>query len=199
VVPLGDLVLEQAVLDAAALREVAGDDIAISVNVSAKQLREPEFVGKVEEALGALGGTVLILEITERDGIGGDPASLLAMHELAARGVQFAIDDFGVGFSSISYLQDMPVQIIKADASFSEHIDRDERACALLRSITMMGEALGLDVIVEGIERATQLEHLRDDVHAPYAQGYLMHRPMPIESLLQVVRENRSMPDPVSV
>ena len=67
-----------------------------------------------------------------------------------------------IGFSSIGYLQDMPVQIIKTDLSFSESIDRDERSCALLSSITMMGQALGLDVVVEGIERNSQLEHLRE-------------------------------------
>ena len=105
----------------------------------------------------------------------------------------FAIDDFGVGFSSIGYLQDMPVQIIKTDLSFSEGIDRDERSCALLCSITMMGQALGLDVVVEGIERASQLDHLREHVHAPYAQGYLMHRPMPLDQLLEVIEKNRAL------
>ena len=116
------------------------------------------------------------------------------MTTLADRGVPFAIDDFGVGFSSIGYLQDMPVQIIKTDLSFSESIDRDERSCALLCSITMMGQALGLDVVVEGIERASQLDHLRDHVHAPFAQGYLMHRPMPLDQLLEVLAENRALP-----
>jgi EAL domain-containing protein (putative c-di-GMP-specific phosphodiesterase class I) len=86
----------------------------------------------------------------------------------------------------------MPVQIIKTDLSFSESIDRDERSCALLCSITMMGQALGLDVVVEGIERSSQLQHLQDHVHAPYAQGYLMHRPMPLERLLEVLSANRS-------
>ena len=154
--------------------------------------------------LGALragdhGETGLILEITERDGIGTDDVSLGAMRELADAGVQFAIDDFGVGFSSISYLQDMPVRTIKADASFSEGIDRDERSCALLCSIMMMGQALGLDVVVEGIERSSQLDHLREHVHAPYAQGYLMHRPMVLGTLLDVVRDNRSIPAALSL
>ena len=139
-----------------------------------------------------MGDTRLVLEITERDGIGNDPASMSAMKTLADRGVPFAIDDFGIGFSSIGYLQDMPVQIIKTDLSFSESIDRDERSCALLCSITMMGQALGLDVVVEGIERASQLDHLREHVHAPYAQGYLMHRPMPLDQLVKVIRENRA-------
>jgi diguanylate cyclase (GGDEF)-like protein len=170
VVSLGDVVLEQAARDSAAILEAAGGEINVSVNISAKQLREPDFVAKVERAMATMGDTRLVLEITERDGIGNDPASMSAMTTLADRGVPFAIDDFGVGFSSIGYLQDMPVQIIKTDLSFSESIDRDERSCALLCSITMMGQALGLDVVVEGIERASQLDHLRDHVHAPYAQ-----------------------------
>jgi diguanylate cyclase (GGDEF)-like protein len=194
VVTLGDVVLDQAARDAEAILAAAGGDINISVNISAKQLREPDFVAKVEGALAKMGGAGLILEITERDGIGNDPASLEAMETLASRGVPFAIDDFGIGFSSIGYLQDMPVQIIKTDLSFSESIDRDERSCALLCSITMMGQALGLDVVVEGIERPSQLEHLTEHVHAPYAQGYLMHRPMPLEQLLDVIVANREVP-----
>jgi diguanylate cyclase (GGDEF)-like protein len=195
VVALGDVVLEQAARDAATIMKAAGSDINVSVNISAKQLREPDFVAKVERAIGQMDGTRLILEITERDGIGNDPASMSAMTTLAGMGVPFAIDDFGVGFSSIGYLQDMPVQIIKTDLSFSESIDRDERSCALLCSITMMGQALGLDVVVEGIERASQLDHLRDHVHAPFAQGYLMHRPMPLDQLVHVIRENRALHD----
>jgi len=191
VVALGDVVLAHAARDAAAIAEAAGGEVNVSVNISAKQLRESDFVDKVTRALTTMGGATLVLEITERDGVGNDPASLEAMRVLAGRGVPFAIDDFGIGFSTIGYLQDMPVQIIKTDLSFSEGIDRDERSCALLCSITMMGQALGLDVVVEGIERTSQLEHLRDHVHAPFAQGYLMHRPMPLEQLLQVIVANR--------
>ena len=192
VVALGDVVLGHAARDAAAITKAAGGEITISVNIAAKQMREPDFVSKIERALARMGGSGLVLEITERDSIANDPACLEAMSTLAARGVPFAIDDFGIGFSSIGYLQDMPVQTIKTDLSFSESIDRDERSCALLCSITMMGQALGLDVVVEGIERASQLQHLQDHVHAPYAQGYLMHRPMPLERLLKVLAANRS-------
>ena len=196
VVALGDVVLAQAARDAAVIYQAARGDINVSVNISAKQLREPDFVAKVERAMDDMGGASLVLEITERDGIGNDPASMGALTTLAERGVPFAIDDFGVGFSSIGYLQDMPVRIIKTDLSFSESIDRDERSCALLCSITMMGQALGLDVVVEGIERASQLDHLREHVHAPFAQGYLMHRPMPLEQLVKVLQENRTLPSP---
>jgi diguanylate cyclase (GGDEF)-like protein len=192
VVALGDVVLDHAARDAPAIAEASGGDVTISVNIAAKQMREPDFVSKIEQARARMGGAGLVLEITERDSIANDAASLEAMSTLAARGVPFAIDDFGIGFSSIGYLQDLPVQIIKTDLSFSESIDRDERSCALLCSITMMGQALGLDVVVEGIERSSQLQHLQDHVHAPYAQGYLMHRPMPLERLLEVLAANRS-------
>jgi len=147
---------------------------------------------KVERAVATIGQSALVLEITERESVSDDEVSLQTMRDLATRGVPLAIDDFGVGFSSIAYLQDMPVQIIKTDLSFAAGIDRDERACGLLSSITMMGQALGLDVVVEGIERPSQLEHLRNHVLAPYAQGYLLHRPMPLEQLLTVLRDNRA-------
>ncbi|MCW2759365.1 MAG: hypothetical protein JWO46_3111 [Nocardioidaceae bacterium] len=201
IVPLGERVLGMAARDMAAIRASAGDDaVTISVNISAQQLMEPDFVPQVQRAVDMMGPGALVLEITERDGIGADPVSLAAMHTLADMGVPLAIDDFGVGFSSISYLQDMPVAIIKADASLSANIDRDERASALLSSITMMGQALGLTVVVEGIERTSQLEKLREEVHAPLAQGYLMYRPMPVSELLDVLRQNRLqvVPDEVA-
>jgi len=195
IVALGDIVLDRAAADAPALMEAAGGELAIAVNISARQLREPGFVDKVRSTQDSLAGGSLILEITERDMVGDDNESLDTMQAITELGVNFAIDDFGVGFSSIGYLQDMPVRIIKTDGSFSEGIDRDERSCALLCSITMMGQALGLDVVVEGIERASQLEHLRDHVHAPYAQGYLMHRPMSVDDLVAVLRANRDLPE----
>ncbi|RLV50840.1 EAL domain-containing protein [Nocardioides mangrovicus] len=196
VVPLGELILERASRDAQRLRDAAGGMVTVSVNVAAQQLREPAFVPAVERALARMGGTGLILEITERDGIGTDVVTSAAMQTLVDMGVVLAIDDFGVGFSSISYLQDMPVGIIKTDATFSAAIDKDERACALLSSITTLAGALGLSVVVEGIERESQLEHLIADVHARYAQGYLLHRPMPLQKLLRVVRDQRPAEQP---
>ena len=107
---------------------------------------------------------------------------------IAAMGVRFAIDDFGVGFSSISYLHQLPAHVVKTDATLAQHIDRDERARAVLRAIVVMGEALGLDVVVEGIERPGQLDAVPTEVGAPFVQGYLLHRPMPLAELLAVVQ-----------
>ena len=113
------------------------------------------------------------------------------MREIADTGVVFAIDDFGVGFSSISYLHDLPAGIIKADAALSRDIDTDERARALLQSVALMGRTLGFEVVIEGIERETQLDVIRQDAPETMAQGYLLHRPMSRARLLDVLAEAR--------
>jgi EAL domain-containing protein (putative c-di-GMP-specific phosphodiesterase class I) len=190
VIELGELVLDLAATDAGRLREAAGGPVTVGVNISAQQLRSPTFVAKVEEALARMPGVQLTLEVTERDFVDDDPAALDAMVRLSAQGVRFAIDDFGVGFSSIGYLQNMPVNVIKTDASFAAGVDRDERSCGLLRSIMVMGEALGLDVVIEGLERPEQMEHVREHVGASFGQGYLLHRPMPVDELLVILHAN---------
>ncbi len=198
VVALGDLIFELVARDAGALREAAKGSLTIGVNISAQQLREPTFVAKVDETMSLMPGVNLVLEITERDFVDDDPIALDAMTRLTAAGVAFAIDDFGVGFSSIGYLQHLPVRILKIDRSFLVDIDKDERSCGLLGSIMMMGQALGLDVVVEGIERATQVEHLREHVGEQvgdtYGQGYLLYRPMPLRDMVEVLRANRAAP-----
>jgi len=191
VVALGELVLDLAAADAPRLLDAADGVLSIGVNISAQQLRSPAFVAKVEETLPRMAGARLVLEITERDFVNNDPVALDAMVRLCALGIPFAIDDFGVGFSSIGYLQNMPVQILKIDRSFSAGIDADERSCGLLRSIMVMGQALGLDVVVEGLERASQVEHVREHVGANLAQGFLMHQPLPIGDVVTVLRQNR--------
>ncbi|MFC5728654.1 MULTISPECIES: putative bifunctional diguanylate cyclase/phosphodiesterase [Nocardioides] len=191
IVDLGDVALSAVAADAATLRGSLDGSITMCVNVSAQQLMDPTFVDRVRRATVAMAGVTLVLEITEREGIDLDPVVLASMHAIADMGVSFAIDDFGVGFSSISYLTNLPVRILKADASLSEGIDTDERASALLRSVTQMGQSLGLDVIVEGIERESQMAAI-GSAEGLYVQGYLLHRPMSFEQLRRVLSEDRS-------
>jgi diguanylate cyclase (GGDEF)-like protein len=195
IVALGEAVLRQVSRDAAHIRAAGGSERTVSVNISAGQLREPGFIDTVARAVESMAGTPLILEITERQGVDLDGDVLAAMRAIGDMGVRFAIDDFGVGFSSISYLHDLPAQIIKADAALSQEIDRDARARGLLRSVVLMGSSLGFDVVVEGIERETQYEVLQQDAPQVAAQGYLMHRPMPLERLIEVLAAERSSVD----
>jgi len=189
IVALGAAVLRRVERDATAIRAAGGQGRVISVNISAAQLREPGFVDNVLRTARATEGMVLVLEITERQGVDLTGEVLSTMRRLADTGVRFAIDDFGVGFSSISYLQDLPATVLKADAALSQNVDHDARARALLRSVTEMGRTLGFRVVVEGIERESQLDVIRED--APYAmvQGYLLHRPMRLDQLLAVLAE----------
>ena len=187
IVGLGDIVLEQVVADAPRLTAAAGQRLSIGINVSAQQLQTDEFAAKVHAALAAMGDVDLILEVTERDFVHNDPQTLAAMMALSAADVRFAIDDFGVGFSSIGYLQRLPVRILKIDKSFLTRIEEDPRACSLVRSMVVMGQALGLDVVVEGVERREQLQHLTDHCGAAMAQGYLFSHPMPLDQIVELL------------
>ena len=180
------------------LREAAGGRRStISVNISAKQLREPDFVAKVERAVAIDGrrragaGDHRARRHRQRPGVDGGDADARR-----ARACRSRSTTSGSASPRSATCRTCRCRSSRPTLSFSESIDRDERSCALLCSITMMGQALGLDVVVEGIERASQLDHLRDHVHAPFAQGYLMHRPMPLEQLLKVIRENRRREEP---
>jgi diguanylate cyclase (GGDEF)-like protein len=191
VVPLGEVVLNLVVADAPMLRAAAGRRFTLGVNISAQQMRHATFIDQLLETRSRLGDVELLLEVTERDFVPNDSLTLEAMAALAADGVRFAVDDFGIGFSSIGYLGQLPVHVLKTDRSFSATIDEHERACKLLRSMVVMGEALGLQIIVEGVERTAQLDHLIRHVGAPMAQGYLLHRPMTAEQLVEVLANRR--------
>lgn len=188
IVALGDLVLEKFTAEVPAMRAAAGRRLAVGCNVSPQQLQLRAFADQVLAARAAMGDVDLVLEVTERDFVNNDPQTLAAMNELAAADVRFAVDDFGVGFSSIGYLHQLPVRILKIDKSFLATIEQDERGCALVRSIKVMGEALGLDVVAEGVERAGQVEHLTQHAGVTIGQGYLFGRPMPLAGMLELLR-----------
>ncbi len=180
-------VLDQVVMDAPALAAAAGSRLFIGINVSAVQLRARGFVEEVRRTRARMQPAELVLEVTERAFVGDDPDALEAIGRLAAEGMHIMIDDFGVGFSSISYLQHLPVRTLKIDRSFVAGLDRDERACSLVRSMVLMAQGLGLSVVVEGVERESQLAHLRQWDGDTIAQGYLFAAPAPLEKTVDML------------
>jgi diguanylate cyclase (GGDEF)-like protein len=192
IVALGEAVLARVATDAEAIRRIGTAGLSLSVNISAAQLRSPGFIDTVARTVEATAGITLVLEITERQGVDLTGEVLAVMRAIADMGVRFAIDDFGVGFSSISYLHDLPASVIKADAALSANIDSDERARGLLRSVMEMGRTLGFNVVIEGIEREPQLDVIRQDGPYSFVQGYLLHRPMPLDRLVELLGEERS-------
>ncbi|MGH8969254.1 MAG: putative bifunctional diguanylate cyclase/phosphodiesterase [Actinomycetes bacterium] len=189
VVELGERVLAQVLADAPSLVAAAGRPLTLGVNMSAHQLREPCFVDQVRAAVAALGDSQLVLEMTETVLVSDDDDTVAALRELKALGAKLAIDDFGVGFSSIGYLQHLPVDILKIDRSFTAEVDTHPRAAALIDAILVMGSALGLGVVAEGIERPAQVERLRQ-AGCPLGQGFLYARPQPLADAVVTLRRD---------
>jgi predicted signal transduction protein with EAL and GGDEF domain len=195
IVELGDWVMDTALRQARTWRRHAGRPIRLSVNVSARQLQEPDFVARAIALMaqhGARPGSV-IMEITEsvlvRDGI----SAMESMDSLRAAGMQIAIDDFGVGYSSLAYLQDFPIDILKIDKSFIHNLGTTgRRGGALARAVLSLADSLRLEVIAEGIERADQRDELRS-MGCVLGQGFLYARPMQHDEFVDALRAGAAL------
>jgi EAL domain-containing protein (putative c-di-GMP-specific phosphodiesterase class I) len=170
------------------LAGAAGRGLSVGVNMSALQLRDRAFVEQVGAAVTqlALSGSQLVLEMTESIVVADDHETADVLHTLKALGAMLAIDDFGVGFSSIGYLQHLPVDIVKIDRSFTRDLEVNDRAWALVEAILVMGRALEVGVIAEGIERASQTERLQQ-VGCRTGQGYYYGRPAPLPEVMYLL------------
>jgi diguanylate cyclase (GGDEF)-like protein len=182
ILPMGHWVLEQACGQLArwARRpELAG--LSISVNVSARQLRQPGFVDEVRAVLEQAGASPqnLKIEITESLLVDDTEASIATMHSLKALGVGFSLDDFGTGYSSLSYLKRLPLDQLKIDRSFVNDVLTDPNDAAIAQTILALGRCLRLVVIAEGVETAEQHQFLME--HGCHMfQGFHFSRPMPL-------------------
>jgi diguanylate cyclase (GGDEF)-like protein len=198
IIELGERVLDRVVADAPAIAAAAGRPLIFGANMSAHQLRDPAFVDLVAAAVAALGENTLLLEMTETVVVADDVETDIALRRLRAAGARLAIDDFGVGFSSIGYLQHLPVDTLKIDRSFIRDIASNQRAGALVEAILVMGAALDLRVVAEGIERPEQVERLRA-VGCALGQGFLFGVPAPVDDLVRALHSDpvrRDAPSP---
>ncbi len=181
IIPIGAWVLEQACMTAASWPSTNGaaPQLSVSVNLSARQLEDPDLLGSVAKILARTGldPACLILEVTESL-LFKDPAMTISrLGALKALGIGVAIDDFGTGYSSLSYLRTLPVDEVKIDRSFVADLDL-ATGSALVHGIVDLSHSLGLTVVAEGVERQEHADALRD-LGCEYAQGYLFARPMP--------------------
>lgn len=158
---------------------ICSRDATMSVNVSPRQLHDPNFVPVVHEALlrSHIAPDQLWLEVTEGVMIAQPDQALNTLTRLCEYGVRVAIDDFGTGYSSLSLLQKFPIQRLKIDQSFIHGLADDLGARSLVRTIIAMGDSLGLDMVAEGVETAAQLQALVD-LRCSKAQGYLISHPV---------------------
>ena len=183
IVPIGQWVLFEACRQ---LKSWEGHDelsrLMLSINVSAKEFAQDNFVDNVRNTLRDTGAkpALLELEITESMLLVNVDEFIRKMRELSELGIHFALDDFGTGYSSLSYLKKLPLHKLKIDQSFIRDLESDTNDEAIVETIIQIGKSLGLEVIAEGVETHTQCRLL--EKHGCHNfQGYLFGKPVPIE------------------
>ena len=182
IVPMGQWVLNTACQQLAQWqRSPATRHLSLAVNVSARQFHQADFVALVHETIDRTGiePSGLKLELTESVILGDIETTITKMHQLRDLGLRFALDDFGTGYSSLSYLKRLPFKQLKIDQSFTQDMLHDNTSGAIVRAILGMSEALGLEVIAEGVETVEQRTFLIEH-GCQFCQGYLLGRPVPI-------------------
>jgi diguanylate cyclase len=176
-------------------------ELRASVNLSARQLHDPQLLQHVTEALrtSGLAPEYLTLEVTESLLV-ADSNSTRTLQQLTALKVKIAIDDFGTGYSSLSYLHTFPVDTIKIDQSFVQKLDESATSHALVRTVIDLARAVGGTTVAEGVETQRQLDIL-SELQCDLVQGYLFSRPVPAREFAELLtrrnRKEQSLPLPV--
>ncbi|NJB69319.1 diguanylate cyclase (GGDEF)-like protein/PAS domain S-box-containing protein [Desulfobaculum xiamenense] len=186
-------VMQRACADMARLISaglIAGD-VSVSVNISASQLRSSDLARHVGDTLTGSGlpGHRLNLELTETTAMKDPAASLAMFRRIKALGVGLMLDDFGTGHSSMSYLQRLPIDVIKIDRTFTTNICSNCENKGIVRAMTALAATMGIRVIAEGVETEPQLETLRS-LGCDVVQGYLIAHPMEIDDLLAMLAKS---------
>ncbi len=156
----------------------------VGVNLSTRQFRQPDMVGRISRILEETGleARSLKLEITESIAVDDVESTIATLRELKQMGVVLAIDDFGTGYSSLSYLKRFPMDVLKIARPFVEGLGRNPEDTALVRATIAFARAFKLDVTGEGVETAEQLAQLRA-LGCDTAQGYYFAKPLPGEAV----------------
>jgi diguanylate cyclase (GGDEF)-like protein/PAS domain S-box-containing protein len=190
ILPVGGWVLNEACRQGAAWHE-AGIPLSIAVNVSARQLESPTFLGVVATALAdsGLSSTSLTIEITESVLMRDAAAAVETLAALKATGVRVAIDDFGTGYSSLAYLRQFPVDVLKIDRSFIAGMTESHEGGAVLHTLIQLGKQLGIQTIAEGIETDEQLLRLQTQ-DCDVGQGFLVAKPMSADDVVAHLTRN---------
>jgi diguanylate cyclase (GGDEF)-like protein/PAS domain S-box-containing protein len=193
--PVTQWVLQRACEDIVGVSRLTGEQPYVSVNLSARQLSRPELVADVEDALRSSGLSArrLWLEITEEHLI--DRRHRPMLDRLQALGCRIVLDDFGTGYSGLTYLQQLPVNVLKIDREFIARVGTDRVSSGITSAMADLAEVLGIKVVAEGVETLEQAELLRG-MGIALAQGYFFGRPAPLRDGLPSCVGTADLPRP---
>lgn len=189
IIDIGEWVLEESCLKLKQLQDLGHDKLRVAVNISMPQFRDPLFVANVKNTVKDTGipAANLELEITESLVMDEPQIVVEALKDLKSSGIQIAIDDFGTGFSSMSYLQQLPLDRLKVDRAFVNEIEPGKQAF-IAETIVTLGQKLGLKTIAEGVEKKEQAAYMLK-LGCDEAQGYMYAKPMPFNELITFLSE----------
>lgn len=187
IVPLGEWVIRKAVAEAATWPE----HISISVNLSPNQMRSPNLISTIVEALATSGlaASRLEMEVTETVLMSDSEIHLATLHKIKALGVRIALDDFGTGYSSLNYLRTFPFDKIKIDRCFIQDIEKRDDCQAIVRSVIDLASRLGMVTTAEGVETAEQFAQLKTE-GCDQVQGFLFSKAVPASELTDLRKQS---------
>lgn len=186
--PIGEWVLQQVERDYQSILQSSTNQLRIAINVSVMQLMDMRFYNSLKQTLeNTYLGNVLILEITETAFIANPVRTLELMQMITKLGVEFALDDFGMNYSSMRYIKNLPIAQIKIDYFFTKDIAIDSNNLAIVNTIVQLANGLSVPAIAEGIETKAQLDLIMG-MGGKYVQGYYFYKPMPLNTLLMVLK-----------
>lgn len=188
IVEIGEWVLREAIRVRKHWQETLARDFPLSVNISPSQLRRPEFLSRLKAMLrdNALSAHLLEVELTESAFMHHAAEEAASLHELRDLGIGISVDDFGMGYSSLSYLKHFPITKLKIDRSFVRDIVQDANDAAIVRAILAMAQSMRIPVCAEGVENDAQIAFLLEH-GCEYAQGYIFGRPMEAEGFFRLL------------
>ncbi|KTF14935.1 EAL domain-containing protein [Pseudoalteromonas sp. 10-33] len=170
--------------------------LKLAVNLSIIEFQDEHFIDYIIESISSstISGNQLIIELTESIFMENKEKMSKTMHKLKHYGVAFALDDFGKGYSSFSYLQLLPIDYLKIDKSFLQNVITDEQSAAIAKCIIDIGHNLDLAIIAEGIEDQETLDYV-SKAQCEMAQGFFMYRPMPSDSFTKLIQKQPTQSD----
>lgn len=197
ITPIGDWVLRIAGAQNKLWLDSGFSPMRLAVNVSARQFQQAAFVSTVRDLLKEtqLDPCLLELELTEGSIMKEPDKAIEKLKEVRDMGIKIAIDDFGTGYSSLSYLKRFPIDTLKIDKTFVSDVTVDKDDAAIVKAIVMLGHALDLTVIAEGVETPEQLEYITS-LGCDVVQGYLFSRPLSTKSFTELLMEQLRVTTP---